>query len=1545
MQRRRSPLSRTAIVWLAGLFLLGAWASPADGGQVSVGNVVFRDQNANSRHDPGEGIPNVEVQLFTAGADPSTGTPVASTFTDSQGRYLFLLIDDGQYFAHIPASEFQLGGDLMFMSNLPGAMGQGADDDVGEDGIDDLTPALNGISSEVFTLAADAAPTAATGETGFDAASDDADDANTDLTVDFGFYIPVGIGNLVFIDSDGNGHADPGEGVPGVIVQLFRAGDDPETAIPVFDLTTDTDGQFMFWDLVEGDYFLHVPASEFAPGRPLNGATTLPGTTSGSDDDDGEDTNDTGDPAAQGASTSNFNLTAFTEPSDATIETGTAADADNFAEPCIDMTIDLGFALPANWVGVGNLVFSDANANGHADPTEGIDDVVVQLFNEGDDPQTATPVAEQITANGGLYFFGNLQPGDYFAHIPAAEFALNETLEGMLSLPGADNGFYDDDFGEDGQDAADPSVTGVSSHVFALAPGTEPVASTSETGDSAYTDDFFDNAADLTIDFGFREAVQTTMGVGNLVWADGNGNGAFDSGEGVGGVTLQLFRAVDDPNISPPVATVVSAASGSYSFANLPADSYFIRIPNTQFGPGAPLHGKQSLPGNGDDDGVDDDADENGIDGIDLDINGLFSPHFTLGNNQEPVDGGTETGFNAIADNTDDNNTDLTIDFGFQPAPPPLLSLGNLVFFDVNNNGKADTGEGVDGVSVWLFQENDDPQTDPPFLMTETANGGQYLFAGLIEAKYRAFVPAAEFQAGGTLEGKISMPGAGLDVGFDDNVEEDGLGSPFPEAFGVQTNLIHLQNNLEPIDAGNEKGLFAASDNADDNSADMTIDFGFILNCPTLTMSPPSLSDGATGSSYSETFTATGGQEPYTWSVEGILPPGLSLSPSGDLSGTPALAGTWSFSIRVIDSGGCSKVGNYSITILQTMSVGNLVFIDSNWNGLVDGGEGISGVTVELYRENDTPGSTPPLAVTTTVGGGIYGFTGIIPGSYFVHVPGGMFASGGPLFGKVSLPGVSADTDDDYGEDGQDAADPAVTGVSTAVLALVNNSAPTDGGTESGIQAASDNADDANGDLTVDFGFRDPPKPSTFVAWQAQNPLSGNNGPDDNPDSDGGANLLEYALCLPPDSGLNGPSNFHLDCDLVVFQFDAVFIRPLGGLQDVVFTLEGISDLSQAAGGWQALGIVPEVANNGDGGETVRFNDLASDPVFFGGSSGLVRLKIDLDANHDLAPEATAYSPIWSWAGMPLLAQPQTLSLPAMNADVFAGAVSAVVGSSLDVTASSGGGDIAAALEPGIEYYVEVLDGEHEGHRFEVIESSCTAGTIELDPAHARSTQASAPASLAGAKVGLRKHWRVKDVLLRDLFYSTNNPSTADRLLFYDPGIGTYKTLWLFANSGNPKWVLQGDGTLADSGARVINASEGLFAHPRSLPTTVPVVGVVRSNDFICPLAAGNNFVGGFWPDAQSPAERLMTVANGFTGATSQANADKIRAWSGDSASSQTWIGYYLLKTATIERWVREGDAQFNNQSNSPIFAAHRATFVISKNGKPLWKIPSPVSP
>src|SRR5450755_3252119 len=68
------------------------------------------------------------------------------------------------------------------------------------------------------------------------------------------------------------------------------------------------------------------------------------------------------------------------------------------------------------------------------------------------------------------------------------------------------------------------------------------------------------------------------------------------------------------------------------------------------------------------------------------------------------------------------------------------------------------------------------------------------------------------------------------------------------------------------------------------------------------TISP--LPPGTVNVAYSQTLTATGGSGPYTWAVTtGTLPPVLTLNPTtGVISGTPTTAGTYAFTVKVVDS-------------------------------------------------------------------------------------------------------------------------------------------------------------------------------------------------------------------------------------------------------------------------------------------------------------------------------------------------------------------------------------------------------------------------------------------------------------------------------------------------------------------------------------------------------------------------------------------------------------------------------------------------------------------
>src|SRR5262245_4827215 len=94
------------------------------------------------------------------------------------------------------------------------------------------------------------------------------------------------------------------------------------------------------------------------------------------------------------------------------------------------------------------------------------------------------------------------------------------------------------------------------------------------------------------------------------------------------------------------------------------------------------------------------------------------------------------------------------------------------------------------------------------------------------------------------------------------------------------------------------------------------------ISAPDLSAQPLSITTasplpaGVRGTPYSLTLAATGGTKPYTWSVlSGALPAGVSLNASsGVISGTPTVAGTASFTIRVASSG-TTEVANKDFTL------------------------------------------------------------------------------------------------------------------------------------------------------------------------------------------------------------------------------------------------------------------------------------------------------------------------------------------------------------------------------------------------------------------------------------------------------------------------------------------------------------------------------------------------------------------------------------------------------------------------------------------------------
>lgn len=92
---------------------------------------------------------------------------------------------------------------------------------------------------------------------------------------------------------------------------------------------------------------------------------------------------------------------------------------------------------------------------------------------------------------------------------------------------------------------------------------------------------------------------------------------------------------------------------------------------------------------------------------------------------------------------------------------------------------------------------------------------------------------------------------------------------------------------------------------------------------PGVVITNTSLAMGMIGVAYSQTLVATGGQAPYTWQMGagGSLPPGLSLSAAGVISGTPTNGSSLTFSVKATDSLGLIAFATYTINILPQLEI------------------------------------------------------------------------------------------------------------------------------------------------------------------------------------------------------------------------------------------------------------------------------------------------------------------------------------------------------------------------------------------------------------------------------------------------------------------------------------------------------------------------------------------------------------------------------------------------------------------------------------------------
>ena len=423
-------------------------------------------------------------------------------------------------------------------------------------------------------------------------------------------------------------------------------------------------------------------------------------------------------------------------------------------------TIDAGLWRGA---GLGDYVWFDLDRNGTQDPTEpGVGGVTVTLYENG-----VVSGSVQTGPDGG-YTFGGLTPGVPYS----VSFELPNGYEFTLPLNEGTSVYSDSD--------ASP-VDGSTLPV--------PLAS---------------NEYDPTIDAG----VWAQLALGNRVWLDTNNDGQFNNGElGVDGVTVELYRDSDSngsytPSMDTLVSTTVTAETGYYTFTNLLPIGYIVVLPQSNFVAGGALYGYHSSTPTAATPNDDVNNNDDGVEtGTALVVQYVASRVINLVPGTEPTnDEAPVEDVNASGD----WNSNYSVDFGFYK-----LTLGNVVWEDINNDGLQNNGEpSLSNVSVTLYNA----VGTTVISTTQTDANGYYTFVGMLADNYIVGVTP--------LAGYVSSTGAGQEADPDSNGDANDNGVTTRSNGEIRSVVFTLSAGTNASRPNN------IVDNATATTANPTVDFG-----------------------------------------------------------------------------------------------------------------------------------------------------------------------------------------------------------------------------------------------------------------------------------------------------------------------------------------------------------------------------------------------------------------------------------------------------------------------------------------------------------------------------------------------------------------------------------------------------------------------------------------------------------------------------------------------------------------------------------------------
>jgi YVTN family beta-propeller protein len=366
----------------------------------------------------------------------------------------------------------------------------------------------------------------------------------------------------------------------------------------------------------------------------------------------------------------------------------------------------------------------------------------------------------------------------------------------------------------------------------------------------------------------------------------------------------------------------------------------------------------------------------------------------------------------------------------------------------------------------------------------------------------------------------------------------------------------------------------------------------------------------------------------------------------------------------------------------------------------------------------------------------------------------------------------------------------------------------------------------------------------------------------------------------------------------------------LASIADVTFTLEYSSDLTN----WTPLPLASTVSDLGGGIAQRTWSGITS----LQGQSvqrGLLRLRFTHNSGLSVtsAPQA--------WQQLSLGVGTQSVGISLVNAPVYAGFTATVIGSNAVRLAAHG----ALSIDPTFSYYLEVRDGAHAGHRYDI--TRFDAEVITLNLASPNTTQTMLPADIAGARVFVRPHVTLGQVFPKTTMTGGTRSTSADQVLFHN---GTsWDTYWLNQTATRLQWVRTGDAALSSRDNQIIPPGTGVMSKVLRLPKTMTLTGYVRQTPFRRILKTGHNFLALPRPVDSTPNQLDLTTAGGFISSSRQTSADQLLLWAGDTKlGATTYTTYWLQGITSAANWVLQTDAKNTSVNDRLKLPANKAFFL-----------------